>query len=268
MKNQHPDYYPSIKRFNKFIINADDFGMNHSINAAIVNCFALELISSTSLLPNMSGFQDAVQAAHSNAGLKQRIGIHINLTEGIPLTGAIKACRKFCDENGYFISNGNRPFFILSKDEKKAVYAEIKAQVQKVINAGITPTHIDSHHHIHTELGISKILLLVLKESGINKIRCSRNLGIKNTFSKEVYKKAFNYSLIYKSGFKTTNYFGSITDLQHSDFRVTPKGKLIEIMVHPMYSETGELVDDDNQNLSDKLNLILEKAKIICYNEF
>ena len=40
----------------KLIINADDFGMSHEVNTAIRDSFRQGLISSTTLMANMEGF--------------------------------------------------------------------------------------------------------------------------------------------------------------------------------------------------------------------
>ena len=45
---------------NKIIINADDFGYNATVNRAIIKSFQRGLISSSSLMANMPGFEDAI----------------------------------------------------------------------------------------------------------------------------------------------------------------------------------------------------------------
>ena len=257
-----------INQYNRFIINADDFGKDYNLNLAILKSFSLQIITSTSLLANMDGFQHAVDAAHSNPYIKKSIGIHINLTEGLPLTEPIKKCNRFCNKEGYFIYKRQSPLFFLTKQEQNAIYTEIKAQIYKVIQAGILPSHIDSHHHIHTEWGVSKILFSVLKEFELNKVRCSRNLGTEQRNAKKIYKKGFNYYIKNIARLKCAHYFGSINDLSQSRFLVDSKGKLVEIMVHPMYNNDGLLVDDDQQDLNKKLAPILKKAKIISPNEY
>ena len=42
------------------IINADDFGKCHAVNVAIRDAFRQGLISSTTLMANMDGFDEAV----------------------------------------------------------------------------------------------------------------------------------------------------------------------------------------------------------------
>ena len=41
------------------IVNADDFGMSAAVNKAILKAFQEKLISSTSIMANMPGFDEA-----------------------------------------------------------------------------------------------------------------------------------------------------------------------------------------------------------------
>ena len=78
----------------RIIINADDFGYSISINKAILEAFKNNIISTTTLLANMPGFDDACEIAQRE-NLTDKIGIHFNLSEGEPLTEPIKRIRKF-----------------------------------------------------------------------------------------------------------------------------------------------------------------------------
>jgi len=77
---------------------------------------------------------------------------------------------------------------------------------------GFSPSHIDSHHHIHTEWAIMKCVVGLAKKHQINAIRLSRNIGDIAGFKKKLYKGVFNKYLRYK-GFKTVDFFGDITDI-------------------------------------------------------
>ena len=47
---------------------------------------------------------------------------------------------------------------------------ENSAQISKIINAGIEISHIDSHHHIHTDFWILVEVLKLAKKYNISKI--------------------------------------------------------------------------------------------------
>jgi predicted glycoside hydrolase/deacetylase ChbG (UPF0249 family) len=51
------------------------------------------------------------------------------------------------------------------------VEREISAQVQRVIDAGIMPTHLDTHKHAHVHPAVLKALVRVAGDFGIRRIR-------------------------------------------------------------------------------------------------
>ncbi len=261
------EYDPAfVDNSHKLIINGDDFGMSKSINTAIIKSFENSLISSTSLITNMPGFKHAEHLIHTNKFLPGNVGIHINLTEGYPLTEKIKKCKRFCDEHGVFIYKRKQPIFLLTTDERIAVYQEIRAQINKIFLSHISPTHLDSHHHIHTEWGISKIVIELAKEFGIRKMRLCRNMGKDDNAFKRIYKSAFNFYLKNKLGIGGSHFFGEINDLVKMEKQI-PQGKVIEIMTHPHFDDHGNLVDSDKKDLHIKLNPLLLSSNKISYKD-
>ena len=182
----------------RVIINADDFGLNEEVNKAISKSFESGIISSTTLLVNMPGFMDAVEKINTNLLLKNKVGLHLNLVEGFPVSDLIKRQKRFCDESGKFAYKRNRAVFSLDTNEKKAIESEIKAQIDRALKHDIKVSHIDSHHGVHTEWGISQIILGVMQDYNIRKIRIARNMGLKRDPFKEIYKIAFNSYLKFK----------------------------------------------------------------------
>lgn len=248
----------------KLIINADDFGMTKSCTKAIFDAFNQNLITDTTMVANGEAFDFANELSKGHK-IRESIGIHFNLTEGIPLTEDIKKCAKFA-KGGRFHGKVNRLKPLL-KSERQAVYEELTAQIEKIEKAGISVTHADSHHHIHTAVFIVPVVLKVCKEHGIEKLRLHRNIG-NISAGKKIVKKIYNCCLKSK-GFKTTEYFGSLEDITTG----LPSG-ITEIMVHPDYDERGVLIDRvdmENENPIGK-DLSEYKGKIIknqsSYREF
>ena len=215
------------------IINADDYGLNEHNTKAIAEAFGKELITDTTMIANGEYFDEAIDLATAQ-GFIDRIGIHLNMTEGKPLTEAIKHCRSFV-ENGVYHHKNNR-LKPLTPFEKEAIYKELTAQVEKIQNAGIEITHADSHHHIHTAIFIAPIAVRVCKEHGIEKMRLHRNIGSISAI-KMFIKKKYN-KWLHKQGFKTTVFFGSLRDIENAEI---PDNT--EIMVHPDFDKDGVLID-------------------------
>jgi chitin disaccharide deacetylase len=219
------------------IVNADDFGLRDSCTRAIGEAFSKGLISSTTMCANGSHFQDACEIAMT-MHLEDRIGIHLNLTEGRPLTAGIRESRKFCDEQGQFHGRLDR-LAPLSRQERVLVSQELSAQVERMRRAGLPITHADSHHHVHTGLFLGPVVVEVLKQSRITKVRLHRNIG-GISLPKRLVKWGFNLYLRLH-GFAVVQRFGSFAD--YSSLR-DPDRTSLEIMVHPDYDQDGNLIDD------------------------
>jgi chitin disaccharide deacetylase len=251
---------------NKIIVNADDFGYSVAVNQAIIQSFERSLVTSTSLMANMPGFEDAVRLAGIHVFLEGKVGLHLNLTEGYPLSQAIRSCKKFCHPAGYFIYNRQEPLFFLSAQEQAAVYEEMKAQLERVIAAGILPSHLDSHHHIHTEWAIARLAARLGRSYGVRRIRLSRNTGERTGYSRKFYKRVFNQWFLKRySGITSTDYFGDIQDMQIFLSTRPSRGKSIEIMVHPILEE-GVLVDGDSKDLQEQLETLIDRRQNPLYS--
>lgn len=227
------------------IINADDFGLSLDVNEAIDQCFFQKLINQTTLLVNMPFTKDAVERA-INHGYAEKVGLHLNLVEGVPLTEAIKHT-KLCDKEGCFNENLirnriNRLY--LNSRTRKAVRDEIEAQIKCYLDYGFTLRHIDSHEHTHTNLSIILLLVPILKKYDFQSIRLTRNIPPQEIRGlKSIYKKALNMYLMRKNKtsiqYSKICFFGSLTDTEASkkDIQISQ-----ELMVHPLL-HTNNIID-------------------------
>lgn len=135
----------------QLIINADDFGINKSVNKAIVEAFKNGWVTNTTIMVNMSDTEEAVILSKDN-NFFDKVGLHLNITEGFPLTNEILKYPTFCKNaqlSGSFRNNYIKQFLLTSKEED-ALSKEIEAQILRYINLGFKLMHIDSHCHAHT----------------------------------------------------------------------------------------------------------------------
>lgn len=257
----------------RLIVNADDFGYSVGVNDAILRSFERSLVSSTSLMANMPGFGHAAGLIGEHAVLQGKVGLHLNLTEGFPLSTSLRAHPLFCDSSGGFVYKRARPLFRLGGAERSAIYEEMQAQLERLLAAGIHPTHLDSHHHVHTEWAIAPLVCRLARVYGIRRIRLTRNMGLVDNYPRRLYKKVFNrWYLGPRSGFANTDYFGDIRDMNNfsaaaraaahaaggTGFLPPPlAGRSFEIMVHPLFGDGGNLVDYDRTDLQKELMPIL-----------
>ena len=222
----------------RIIVNADDFGLDVGTNNAIQLGFEGGLISSTTLLANLSGFDDAVQRIQQEDIPKNAVGIHLNLTQGKPLTNGIVGEPRFCRDGDFHGEIRRKPVLYLSSSEKINLRLEVSAQIQKILAAGIKPTHLDGHHHIHSEWAIFQSYKKVILDSGIHRIRLSRTSGIHSGGMKGVLKRLYKFHFnrwLRLSGFSTTNRMGEFTDF----FKAPLENQIVEIMTHFVRDASG-----------------------------
>ncbi len=154
------------------IVNADDLGWTDGVNRGILDAFRGGIVTSTTLLANGAAFAEAVKAAKSAPRLA--LGVHLNLSDGEPVADR-ESVISLLNDDGCFASG---PESLLWKRARRGlildeVEEEWDAQIQKVRDAGIRPTHLDGHKHVHMLPGFFEIALRLAKKHGIEAIRVS-----------------------------------------------------------------------------------------------
>lgn len=154
----------------RVIINADDFGYSSEVNSAIEKAVVAGKISSTTIMANAPFFDEAVSIAKKYKYISY--GVHLNLIEFAPLTNeSIFLKYHLIDETGSFIQGEIYRVKSFSAELIRAIKEEWSAQIKKVVDAGITISHIDSHQHTHNITSLQNILLEIMDDFGIKKCR-------------------------------------------------------------------------------------------------
>ena len=154
----------------KIIVNADDFGRHELINRTVERAFNFGCLKSATLMAGGIAFNDAVDVAKKNSGLG--VGIHFTLANGNPvlppeeIPSLVTADGIFHGDYVKFLKR-----YLSGKISLAEVRSELAAQLEKILNAGLTLTHFDSHQHLHHVPGIIEIVLSLAKTAGI---RCMR----------------------------------------------------------------------------------------------
>lgn len=155
---------------NGVIINADDFGLTPGVNRGIVSAFREGVLTSTTMMVNMRFFDEAAGLARENPDLP--VGIHLTLLWGRPVSDPA-AVTSLVDRAGRFPCSlgtlGRR--YLMGRLEPEQVKVEFRAQIHKFRQAGLRPTHLDTHKHVHCLPGVLRAMLAVAREFDIRRIR-------------------------------------------------------------------------------------------------
>lgn len=253
------------------IVNADDLGWTASVNRGIVDAHRGGIVTSASLLANGVAFAAAVELARANPGLG--VGVHLNLSDGEPIAAA-ESVASLMNSAGKF-EGGPESLLLRIAGHSIAldqVEKEWDAQIEKVKGAGISPTHLDGHKHVHMLPGLFEIALRLAKKRGIGAVRVAHEASTlraalsagNNAHSSVVLKQgvqARGLKLLARSareqaaraGIATTDYFcgiaqtGELTKDGVGRFlKSLPEGTT-ELMCHPGYA------DEELKNMPTRL---------------
>ena len=154
----------------RVIINADDFGCCDEVNTAVARAHTDGVLTSATIMANMPAADQAIEIAKTLPNLG--VGVHLNLTTGRPLSQSADL-KALLDADGSF--NGSLFRLTLLSHVlprlKKAVNAELAAQIQCVIDRGLKPTHLDSHKHFHVWPLLFSVVCRLARRFGIPAIR-------------------------------------------------------------------------------------------------
>lgn len=152
------------------ILNADDFGMTRGINDAVVHAHREGILTSATLMATGVAFDDAVAKARETPTLG--VGCHLVLTGGTAVM-PWKRIPSLADQRGQLPES--LPAFVARVSSgairTEEIELELRAQIEKIRNAGIEPTHVDTHKHTHAHPRVMHVLARVAQEL---KIRCVR----------------------------------------------------------------------------------------------
>lgn len=150
-------------------LHADDFGMNDAVTGGILEAFRDGLLTSASVLANAPGCSRGLvqwkelQSSFAQGDLpscaaRRRLGdsrapfdlgIHLNLTQGRPLT-ADGYPPQLLDRQGLFpgVSGLFRRLLVHGRRFRLEIERELRAQIEVLLDHGIAPTHLNAHQYV------------------------------------------------------------------------------------------------------------------------
>jgi hopanoid biosynthesis associated protein HpnK len=253
------------------IVNADDFGWTAGVNQGIADAHRDGIVTSASLLANGRAFALAVELARSMPRLG--IGVHLNLSDGRPIAPS-ELISTLLNKAGEFDAGPENLLLRMAKGTLALQHVEQEwtAQIEKVREAGIQPTHVDGHKHVHMLPGLFEIALRLAKRYGIGAVRVSHETSSLRAALRSA--EAFRATVVLKQGVQaralkllvpdarakalragvsTAEYFCGIAHTGELTkqglarlLRNLPEG-ITELMCHPGY------MDEDLANASTRL---------------
>jgi chitin disaccharide deacetylase len=127
----------------RLLIHADDLGFTAGVTRGIVEAGTRGVVTGSSAM--VCSPQQRHLVSQAVPQLQGRIGLHLQLTGGRPVSDpALIPTLVDCDGN--FPAHRSQ----IGDINPAEVLIEWRAQLQALVQLGVTPSHIDTHHHVHT----------------------------------------------------------------------------------------------------------------------
>ena len=217
------------------VVNADDFGFTRDVNEGIVHAHRSGILTATTLMATGEAFEHAVELARETPSLD--IGCHLVLVGSPGFPSSVPQLVRA-------VALGSIP-----------IYRELKRQVTRILEAGIVPTHLDTHKHTHLLPSVLDAVARISEEFGIRWVRRPFDFPLQADgipLTTRLASAAFGvvrgrFTRVLKARHcKTTDHFGGFRLTGRYDaaelsrlIRQLPEGTT-EFMCHPGYC-TGEL---------------------------
>ena len=153
----------------RIIFHGDDFGLTRGINQGIVHAFTRGLLTSTSIVATGEAVEDALRLAREHPGLD--LGIHLVLCDERPLLPPERILSILSADQGFLSRKQLLVRVLTGKINAMEVYEEWKAQIERLLFSGISPSHLDGHQYLHLYPALLPVTLKLAKEYGIPFVR-------------------------------------------------------------------------------------------------
>ena len=222
---------PVLKK--RLITNADDFGWSRGITDGIVLAHQKGIVTSTTLMANQAASEYALEQAKQWPELG--IGIHLRLCDGFPVLPPSEVRTLVNQEEKFYSIAELRHRLWRGQVRTAEIEAEFRAQIRWLKDRGVTPTHADSHHHVHMHPFVARAFCRALLAEGICRARPAplqcwpKNGSFAGVHAGPIYRRALVKS--YLSVLQRTTF----RSLRSPNYRLAP---------HPRYRERPELLGD------------------------
>ncbi len=246
----------------QMIINGDDFGFSTGVNRAIIEAHQKGILTSTSLMVTGEAFEEAVALAKANPTLA--VGLHLVLACGRSVLPPAQIPH-LVDSRGYFSNQPEKTgiYYHLNGAARRELPLEIRAQLEKFRQTGLSLSHVDGHVHMHFQPIILHHLVYFAREFNIQFIRLPweelsaaiqadrAELGMKLLLS-----GVYGALRLYGKGllrFRNIQYMDRVFGVFHSGrmtedylLKLIPqiRAKRVEIYSHPAIALAGEAANE------------------------
>jgi predicted glycoside hydrolase/deacetylase ChbG (UPF0249 family) len=154
----------------KLIVTADDAGLHPGMTSGALAAHEAGIVTAVSVSPNGRAFDDAAARLRERPGLD--VGAHLTLVGESPLAPP-RQVRSLLGRDGRLLPAW--PAFarrwLLGQIRRDETEAELRRQIERLLEAGLSVVHLNSHQHLHVLPGLFELVLGLAQEHGIPWLR-------------------------------------------------------------------------------------------------
>lgn len=154
---------------NYIIFAADDLGRSRSVTQAVMEAYDRGIVTAASMMAGGDAFEEAARGALKRGNLS--LGLHVTLCDGKAVLPHA-SIPDLVDLKGFFIRGPAMTWLLFSrKGVLSQVAMEVEAQFDQLEAAGIQPSYIDSHHHLHMHPRVFEVICRLASRRGVYWVR-------------------------------------------------------------------------------------------------
>lgn len=155
----------------RLIINADGFGFTYSVNRGIMEAIRSGIVTSVSCNTNFPAIEELPKLVQESPQVS--VGVHFNLSVGRPVLPA-EEIPSLVNAEGEFWGKALVSRLLTGRIRAADMDRELDAQVRRMHELGVRPTHWDGHQHRHLYPRYLGAAMRVAKRHGIARMRSPR----------------------------------------------------------------------------------------------
>jgi len=232
------------------IVNADDYGYFRCVSKGILRAATHGIVTATGVFANAMQFTE--HAAELRDCNVLDVGVHLNLTEGIPLTAEMRG--SLARWSGQFAGKFSMARAILTRTIKtEDVSREWRAQIERCLDNGLRVRFLNSHEHMHMLPPLFPVVQALAHDFDIGHIRFPTSQRGGKSANGSLFRGAVMKTLETinrrRVDLPTPHFLGldasgklDLPYLEHSLPRLEA-GEIYELMCHPGEFDAQEVSD-------------------------
>jgi predicted glycoside hydrolase/deacetylase ChbG (UPF0249 family) len=223
----------------RIILNADDFGASPDINGAIIECLESGLVSSTSIMVGAASSEEAIGFAQRHP--QYAYGVHLQFVgDGTerPISDPALVSDLVGPDGCFLSTNTIRLRALLNRINVSQIELEMRNQIERIREKGISVSHVDSHRHVHKFPLFRRAMANLLPKLQIDSVRNVQDMHIRRPVEHPTYWLGIPWRRGLMRSFVTTDHFYMPTTAHDPEWyrlaeRLPRSDASLEVGVHP-----------------------------------